>query len=112
MRKFWRSGSAKTTEPVQTQGCDRNAVRRHIVFCGQAQGVGFRYYSVQKAQALGLTGWVRNRSDGTVEMEVQGRENEIDTLICFLQSRQWIEIEHMDMKNIPVIPEQNFRERW
>ena len=48
-------------------------VRKHIIFYGRVQGVGFRYYSVYKARALGLTGWVRNLYDGTVEMEVQGK---------------------------------------
>lgn len=58
-------------------------VRKHIIFYGRVQGVGFRYYSVYKARALGLTGWVRNLYDGTVEMEVQGKESEIDQLIIF-----------------------------
>ena len=47
-------------------------VRKHIIFYGRVQGVGFRYYSVYKSRKLGITGWVRNLYDGTVEMEVQG----------------------------------------
>ena len=43
-------------------------VRAH----GQVQGVGFRYACVRQARALGLTGWVRNRFDGTVEALLQG----------------------------------------
>jgi acylphosphatase len=43
-------------------------VRAH----GQVQGVGFRYACVLQARALGLTGWVRNRFDGTVEALLQG----------------------------------------
>ena len=35
-------------------------VRKHIIFYGRVQGVGFRYYSVYKSRQLGLTGWVRN----------------------------------------------------
>ena len=49
-------------------------VRKHIYFYGRVQGVGFRYYAVQKAGQLGLAGWVRNRYDGSVEMEVEGAE--------------------------------------
>ena len=49
-------------------------IRKHIIFYGRVQGVGFRYYAVNKANQLGLTGWVRNLPDGTVEMEVQGNE--------------------------------------
>lgn len=40
-------------------------VRKHIYFYGRVQGVGFRYYAVQKAGQLGLAGWVRNRYDGS-----------------------------------------------
>ena len=35
-------------------------VRKHIIFYGRVQGVGFRYYSVYKSRQLGLTGWVRS----------------------------------------------------
>ena len=61
-------------------------VRKHIIFYGRVQGVGFRYYSVYKSRQLGLTGWVRNLYDGTVEMEVQGEQQVIDQLIVFLQN--------------------------
>ena len=56
-------------------------VRKHILFYGRVQGVGFRYYAVHKASQLGLTGWVRNLYDGSVEMEVEGQEPLIDELI-------------------------------
>ena len=58
-------------------------VRKHIFFYGRVQGVGFRYYAVQKANQLGLTGWVKNLYDGSVEMEVEGQEELIDQLIIF-----------------------------
>ena len=63
-------------------------VRKHIIFYGRVQGVGFRYYSVYKSRQLGLTGWVRNLYDGTVEMEVQGEQQVIDQLIVFLQNQR------------------------
>ena len=46
-------------------------VRKHIIFHGSVQGVGFRYYSEHKANQLRLTGWVKNLYNGDVEMEVQ-----------------------------------------
>ena len=49
-------------------------VRKHIIFHGSVQGVGFRYYSEHKANQLRLTGWVKNLYNGDVEMEVQGSE--------------------------------------
>lgn len=39
---------------------------------GRVQGVAFRYYTQQKAQALGLRGYVRNRADGSVQVVAQG----------------------------------------
>ena len=57
-------------------------VRKHIIFRGRVQGVGFRYHSTYKAENLGLTGWVRNCYDGSVEMEVQGDPNKINDLKC------------------------------
>lgn len=88
------------------------AIRKHIQFCGRVQGVGFRYYSVYKAQSLGLTGWVRNCYDGSVEMEVQGDPNRIDDLLLFLHAQHHIRIDKMEETKIPLKEESSFQERW
>lgn len=85
-------------------------VRKHIFFYGRVQGVGFRYYAVQKANQLGLTGWVKNLYDGSVEMEVEGQEELIDQLIIFLQNRTHIWIERIDAKKIPLQQDSSFCE--
>ena len=85
-------------------------VRKHIFFYGRVQGVGFRYYAVQKANQLGLTGWVKNLYDGSVEMEVEGQEEVIDQLIIFLQNRTYIWIERIDAKKIPLQQDSSFCE--
>lgn len=64
----------------------KTKIRKHIIFYGRVQGVGFRYYAVQKANQLGLTGWVKNLYDGSVEMEVEGEEPLIDQLIFFYKT--------------------------
>lgn len=87
-------------------------LRKHIVFYGRVQGVGFRYYAVNKANQLGLTGWVKNLPDGTVEMEVQGEEPLIDQLIIFLQNRTYIWIEKLDARSIPLLDDSSFQERY
>lgn len=87
-------------------------IRKHIVFYGRVQGVGFRYYAVNKANQLGLTGWVKNLPDGTVEMEVQGEEPLIDQLIIFLQNRTYIWIEKLDARTIPLLDDSSFQERY
>lgn len=90
----------------------QDKIRKHIVFYGRVQGVGFRYYAVNKANQLGLTGWVRNLPDETVEMEVQGEEPLIDELIIFLQNRTYIWIERLDAKSIPLEDDTVFEERY
>lgn len=53
---------------------------------GMVQGVGFRYHTQQQAKALGLTGYARNQSDGSVEVLACGPEQQVETLISWLQA--------------------------
>ncbi|MFW8600068.1 acylphosphatase [Desulfobacterota bacterium M19] len=59
-------------------------IRIHAVISGRVQGVYFRAETVDKARQLGLCGWVRNRSDGKVETEIQGEETEVKRLLNWL----------------------------
>ena len=86
-------------------------IRQHIIFRGRVQGVGFRYYSVHKARQLGLTGWVENLYDGSVEMEIQGDCARIDELISYLEHQRWILIEEMERTELSVTDENGFYER-
>ena len=56
-------------------------VTRKLRIYGEVQGVWYRAWSAETARALGVRGWVRNRSDGSVEMLVQGEEGAVDRLI-------------------------------
>ena len=59
------------------------AVRHvHITVAGQVQGVGFRYHTYTMARQLGITGWVRNEYDGTVEIEAQGGDREMSLFLA------------------------------
>ncbi len=53
----------------------------HVVVEGRVQGVGFRYYVQEKAQALGLTGWVRNVKEDQVEVWAEGAQPDLDKLL-------------------------------
>ena len=63
----------------------KSAERLHAIIHGRVQGVNFRYYTLIQAQALGLTGWVANRPDGTVEVMAEGPRSALDELLAFLQ---------------------------
>lgn len=86
-------------------------IRKHIIFYGHVQGVGFRYHARYGAEMLGLTGWVRNLYDGPVEMEVQGKEEDIDKLIVLLQQGRYINITDMKVKSKPTENDFSFRIR-
>lgn len=85
-------------------------IRYKMQFFGRVQGVGFRYHAYYKARSLGLTGWVENRYDGSVLMEVQGEQRAIDELVIHLKNQRFIDIEDMTVKQIPVIEERDFTE--
>ena len=53
---------------------------------GRVQGVGFRYSTQEVAVRLGLRGWVRNLSDGRVELEAEGDAAALDRLLEFLRA--------------------------
>ena len=86
-------------------------VRKHMVFSGQVQGVGFRYRAYIIAREIGLTGWVMNLDDGRVEMEVQGRDEEIFQLTTRLRTSRWIEITGLEEEQLPLLREKGFKIR-
>lgn len=53
----------------------------HLLVRGRVQGVFFRASTQREARRLGLTGWVKNRSDGVIEILAEGEEEEIKELI-------------------------------
>jgi len=59
-------------------------MRLHAIVEGRVQGVGFRYFVEEQAIALDLTGWVRNRWDGTVEVTAEGGREALNKLLAAL----------------------------
>ena len=57
--------------------------RRHVTVHGFVQGVGFRYAVERAARTRSVSGWVRNRSDGTVEAVFEGAAEDVDALVEF-----------------------------
>ncbi len=58
-------------------------VRRHVVVSGYVQGVFFRASCAAAAQASGVSGWVANRPDGTVEVVLEGEPASVDHMIAW-----------------------------
>ena len=91
---------------------DNNIVRKHIIFHGYVQGVGFRYRCVMAARALGITGWVENQWDGSVLMEAQGEPDALDEMIKRLEQSRFGRIDAVKQIELPVKSnERNFSVR-
>ena len=86
-------------------------IRRRFTFYGSVQGVGFRYRARHAAQLYRCTGWVRNEWDGSVSMELQGEEEDIDRVILAIEQGRYVRIENMDSQTIPVLEERGFTVR-
>ena len=72
--------------------------RLHLLITGKVQGVFFRDNTQKKAQSLGLTGWVKNNSNGCVEVVAEGDENNLKKLLEFCQKGP----EQADVKDLKV----------
>lgn len=82
--------------------------RYYLRFTGRVQGVGFRWTATRAADMLGLTGWVYNAWDGSVEMEVQGDEESIEEMIRTIDRGRFIQIDAIEKKVIPVIEDEHY----
>ncbi len=58
--------------------------RVHVIVRGSVQGVGYRYTARMIADEVGVTGWVRNRRDGTVEAEIEGEGDRVDEMLAWM----------------------------
>ena len=87
-------------------------VRKHIVFRGEVQGVGFRWRARHSAERFGCTGYCRNEWDGSVTMEIQGEEAAIDRVILAIDAGRYVEILNMAVRTVEIDPdERSFRVR-
>ena len=88
-------------------------IRKRIIFSGSVQGVGFRWRAKKAAEMYGVTGWVRNDWNGSVTMEAQGTEEQIDQVTAAIRRGMFIRIDHAESRTIPVDPdEREFRTEY
>lgn len=77
-------------------------IRAQVIVMGKVQGVFFRQSAKDKAIELGVTGWVKNKKDGSVEAVFEGRKEDIDEMIKWC----WKGPEYADVKDVKLIPDE------
>lgn len=100
---IWHANRVKL--PVFSESLE---VRNRVTFSGRVQKVGFRLELCRIAQRMGLTGWVRNLEDGSVEAELQGNETKVDFLIHAMKSLRRASVTNVTVINIPLRDEEDF----
>ena len=83
-------------------------VRKRFSFAGRVQGVGFRWRAEKAADMFRCTGWCRNEWDGTVSMEIRGRDEDIDQVILHIEGGRYVRIENIRVKEIPVVDSERY----
>ena len=87
----------------------------HLIIHGRVQGVGYRAWTSGTARKLGLNGWVRNRTDGTVEAVAIGHADAITQLVeaCYqgpmaakvtkVECGEWEDLSFIDFRHLPTV---------
>ncbi len=78
-------------------------MRRQIRLYGAVQGVGLRYRAEHAARLYGVTGFARNEWDGSVTLELQGSEEQIDRVILAIEGGRYVRIENMESRTVPEV---------
>ena len=85
---------------------DSKIIRRKIRVSGSVQGVGFRYRMEYASSMVGTTGWVRKEPDGSVLLEIQGTEEQIDRVFTMVSQGTYVNIENMNVETIPLLEDE------
>ena len=92
--------------------CDRRGGERytrvmrriHARVTGRVQGVSYRASTIEEARRLGVTGWVRNRSDGSVELEAQGAAGQVEALLAWCAvGPPAARVSEVTVKDLPIV---------
>jgi acylphosphatase len=76
--------------------------RVHVIVSGRVQGVNFRRYTQQTAQGLGVSGWVRNLPDGSVEGCFEGEKSAVDALVAWCkEGPSFARVDRLELRDEP-----------
>lgn len=85
-------------------------IGRHLRITGRVQGVYYRGWAVEQARALGVKGWIRNRSDGSVEAMAFGEPEAVDEFIALCrEGSPSAKVERVDVEAVEGEPPPDFR---
>ena len=88
---------------------DARETRRYVV-AGRVQGVGFRWFVEREAAQIGVTGWVRNRENGNVEVMATGTREQLRSLRSKLeQGPRAARVDQVQESTAPFLDLQSFR---
>lgn len=73
-------------------------VRAHLRVYGRVQGIGFRYFAVFNAKALGVKGFIKNLRDGSVEGVFEGEKEDVENLIERIKRHPFARIDKIEIK--------------
>ncbi|NRD25202.1 acylphosphatase [Frigoribacterium sp. VKM Ac-2836] len=89
-----------------------DVIRRRALVHGSVQGVGFRFSTEGEADRLDVGGFVRNRPDGTVEVEVEGRPDRVALLLEWLdEGPRGARVDRVDVTELAPVGESEFSTR-
>lgn len=76
---------------------------------GKVQGVGFRFYSHKKAQDYNIKGFVKNMTDGSVYIEIEGEDSAVRTFVAWCEKGPaWSRVHHLKISEIPFVGYEKF----
>ncbi|SDI73536.1 acylphosphatase [Alteribacillus bidgolensis] len=79
-------------------------IKQHIVVHGKVQGVGFRNFTLAEARKLGIKGWVRNKANGTVEIEAEGTEKKMGHFLdSIAEGSKFSKVQNLDISEIDAV---------
>lgn len=97
--------STSTSAPVQSAHPHQAARRQTVVFSGRVQGVGFRYTSRNVVLKYDVCGYVRNLPNGSVELNMEGPEQEMDRVVEEIRRKMSAFIRGVAMQSAPATGE-------